>query len=79
MSQPYAYEILNELRELPMRFKDFSSVCRVEKTRSKRLKELISIGLIVLTTSTRFGERPTIVYGITRTGKKILRILDQIE
>jgi DNA-binding HxlR family transcriptional regulator len=73
----YSREMLRFLEE-PRRFKDLSAVCRVEKTRSERLREFERFNLIKVK-PTRVGRRPVSIYRISETGRKALKLSDEID
>ena len=71
LGKPYALEILEALFTGPKRYSDLS-VCPIEKTRAKRLKELKSEGLIETTVREKAG-RDFVHYKLTEKGQEVLR------
>ena len=72
---PYTYEILLEVSKGPKRFVDLKDACPNEKTRSKRLKELLRGELIKPVVLEDSRNRPRVFYVLTRKGVKVLDAL----
>ncbi len=68
----YSLDILEALLNGPKRFTDLSESCPIEKTRSKRLKELKEKELINVVVLER-KRRNFVHYKITEKGEDILR------
>ncbi len=77
LSKKYAYNMLKKMEEGPKRFKEFSDVCRIEKMRSQRLKEFEKLNLIKVNIK-REGRRVFPVYELSDTGKKTLKLAEDI-
>ena len=77
IGKPYSMDILQSLFESPKRFTDLGRACPIEKTRSKRLKELSDNNLIEAIVKP-IGKRNFVHYTLTKEGessfKKILDI-----
>lgn len=76
IGKTYTYEILSALRE-EKRFKELAEACHIEKMRTERLKELESAGLVKVRLE-RIGRRPVSIYGLTDSGKKILKLAEEM-
>ena len=68
----YSLDILEALLNGPKRFSDLSEACPIEKTRSKRLKELKEKELINVVVLER-KRRNFVHYNITEKGEDVLR------
>ena len=68
----YALDILEALQSSPKRFSDLNKACPIEKTRSKRLKELLAQDLIQTVVGEK-GKRHFVHYKITEKGEGALR------
>ena len=68
----YSLDILEALFNGPKRFSDLGKACPIEKTRSKRLKELKQEGLIDVVVMER-GRRNFIHYKLTEKGEEVIR------
>lgn len=77
LSQSHAMEILRSLNEKPMRFLDLKDVCRSNRTRSVRLKELENKGLVKAVPE-MIGRRAYTFYEITPIGKKALNLGEKL-
>jgi DNA-binding HxlR family transcriptional regulator len=73
LGQSHALEILSSLNEKPMRFIDLKEVCKSNRTRSARLKELEKKGLIK-TVPKMIRRRAYTFYEITPSGKQALEL-----
>jgi DNA-binding HxlR family transcriptional regulator len=75
IGKPYSLDIMMSLFESPKRFTDLNKACPIEKTRTKRLKELLDEGLIDVTVKP-IGKRNFMHYILTKKGedtfKKVL-------
>lgn len=76
LGRPYAYSILESLKE-PKRFGELAKACPIEKTRSKRIKELLDAGLIVHHFGAE-GAKGFICYKLSKKGERILKILNKV-
>lgn len=76
IGKTYTYEILSALKE-EKRFKELAEACLIEKMRTERLKELESAGLVKVRVE-RIGRRPVSIYGLTDSGKKILKLAEEM-
>ncbi len=72
IGKPYSMDILESLFESPKRFTDLNKVCPIEKTRSKRLKELTNEDLIG-TIIKLIGKRNFIHYILTEKGEEVFK------
>ena len=72
IGNPYAMNILQSLFESPKRFSDLNKACPIEKTRAKRLKELMNIGLIEAIVKP-IGKRNFVHYKPTKKGEEVFR------
>jgi len=76
IGKPYSMDILHSLSESPKRFSDLNRACPIEKTRSKRLKELTDEKFIEAIIKS-IGKRNFVHYNLTRKGERIFKkILD---
>ncbi len=75
---PYVYEILLEISRGPKRFVDLRRACPNEKTRSRRLKELLRKGLIKAILIENSKNRPRVHYVLTEKGNKVLIALNML-
>lgn len=77
MGNPYAMDILQSLFESPKRFTDLGKACPIEKTRAKRLKELMDNNLIEAIVKP-INKRNFVHYKLTKKGedtfKKVMDI-----
>ncbi len=76
IGKTYTYEILSALKE-EKRFKELAEACSIEKMRTERLKELENAGLVKVRLE-RIGRRPVSIYGLTESGKKILKLAEEM-
>ncbi len=76
LSKKYTYEILNKLQS-PRRFKELGDICKIEKMRTQRLKELEKINLIKVTPK-RMDGRSISLYEISGKGRKVLKISEEL-
>ncbi|RLF16092.1 MAG: hypothetical protein DRJ97_02005 [Thermoprotei archaeon] len=74
----YIYEILLEISKGPKRFVDLKEACPNEKTRSKRLKELLRKQLIKAVVLEDPFNRPRIFYVLTEKGDRVLSALRKL-
>ena len=77
ISKPYAYEILETLSIIPKRYSQIE-VCKVDRTKTKRLKELKKFGLIE-NMIVKGKDRNFIAYIITRKGMDVLDKLKNLK
>jgi DNA-binding HxlR family transcriptional regulator len=77
LGQSHALEILKALDEKSMRFVDLENVCKSNRTRSARLKELEEKGLIK-TTPKIMEHRAYTFYEITPLGKEVLALCEKL-
>lgn len=78
LGKAYSIELLEDLFNGPKRFSDLGESCRIEKTRSRRLKELKQHGLIETTALDRKA-RSFIHYRVTERGKQILEKVRRLD
>jgi len=76
IGKTYTYEILSALKG-EKRFKELAEACQIEKMRTERLKELENAGLVRVRLE-RIGRRPVSIYGLTDSGKKILKLAEEM-
>jgi len=74
LGRSYAVEILESLGKQPKRFVDLKDVCKSNRTRTVRLKELKGEGLIAATPK-MLGDRAYTFYEITPLGKRALELV----
>jgi len=77
IGKPYAMDILESLSKSPKRYSELSNICSIDKTKTKRLKELKKAKLIE-TISKELDERTFVYYKLTDKGKKIFNTLLQL-
>ena len=77
LSSSHAIEILSSLNEKPMRFLDLEEVCRSNRTRSVRLRELEEKGLIRAVPK-MIERRAYTFYEITVLGKEALALAEKL-
>ncbi len=77
IGKPYCLDILEALLQNPKRFSDLNKACPIEKTRSKRLKELKVEGLIEVIVMEK-GRRDFMHYKLTEKGESVLRKAKEI-
>ena len=75
--KPYAYEILESISVLPKRYSQID-VCKVDRTKTKRLKELKKYGLIE-NMIVKGKDRDFIAYIITRKGMDVMDELKNLK
>ena len=68
----YSLDILEALQSSPKRFSDLNKACPIEKTRSKRLKELMKANFVETVVKEK-GKRHFVHYKITGRGESTLR------
>ncbi len=68
----YALSILESLFQSPKRFTDLSQACPIEKTRSKRLKELQENNLIEVIVK-KINKRNFVHYKLTKEGEELFK------
>jgi DNA-binding HxlR family transcriptional regulator len=73
LGNSHALEILDSLNKEPMRFVDLKNVCKSNRTRNVRLKELKEEGLIKAVPKMS-KERAYTFYEITTIGKRALEL-----
>ena len=78
LGQSYVADLLASISEKPKMFKDLSPVCPNERTRSKKLKELVEEGLVT-TVALKVERRHFVHYKLTEKGKKLVRALSAIK
>ncbi len=72
IGETYAMDILQSLFESPKRFTDLGKACPIEKTRAKRLKELMDNNLIEAIVKP-IGKRNFVHYKLTKKGEEVFR------
>jgi DNA-binding HxlR family transcriptional regulator len=77
LSRSHAIEILSSLNKKPMRFLDLEDVCRSNRTRSVRLRELEGKGL-VRAVPKMIERRAYTYYEITDLGKEALALAEKL-
>jgi len=77
LSKSHAVEILESLSKEPSRFVDLKNICKSNRTRAMRLRELKSEELIKAVPKIA-GERAYTFYEITPLGKKALKLVESI-
>lgn len=77
VSKLYSLDILEALLQNPKRFSDLNKACPIEKTRSRRLKELKENNLIDVVVMER-KTRNFIHYKLTEKGESTIRIIQEI-
>lgn len=77
LSRSHAIKILSSLSKKPMRFLDLKDVCKSNRTRSVRLKELEKKGL-VRAVPKLIERRAYIFYEITALGKEALDLAEKL-
>jgi DNA-binding HxlR family transcriptional regulator len=77
LGKSHALEILESLSEKPMRFVDLKEVCKSNRTRTVRLKELKEEGLIRALPKLS-KDRAYTFYEITLKGKRTLKLVEKI-
>lgn len=77
LGKSHAVEILESLSRKPMRFVDLKEVCKSNRTRTTRLKELKEEGLIKALPKLA-KERAYTFYEITPMGKRTLKLIEKI-
>lgn len=78
LGEPYVVDILQSLYESPKRFKDLESACRVEKTRTEKLRKLEESNL-VSTKSDKDGKKSVIKYCLTKKGIESIKHINSLE
>ena len=73
LGNSHAVEILDSLNKAPMRFVDLKNVCKSNRTRNVRLKELREEGLIKPLPKMS-NDRAYTFYEITPVGKRALEL-----
>ena len=71
LKNSYIFEILGAIAEKPRRYTDLAMVCPNETTRSRRMKELKTEGLINANVMA-VGKKNAIFYKLTSKGQKLL-------
>ncbi|MBS3098500.1 winged helix-turn-helix transcriptional regulator [Candidatus Woesearchaeota archaeon] len=75
IGKPYALDILETISKSPKRYSDLKEVCPVDKTRTKRLRELELLGLTeTINKKIEEKDRTFIHYRLTKRGKNIVSI-----
>lgn len=77
LGRSHAIEILNSLNKEPKRFLDLKDVCRSNRTRVERLRELEEKGL-VRTVPKLIERRAYTLYEITVLGKDALDLAEKL-
>jgi DNA-binding HxlR family transcriptional regulator len=77
LGQSHAMDILDSLKKKPMRFLDLKEVCKSNRTRSARLKELENKGLIRAVPK-MINRRAYTFYEITPIGKEALALVEKL-
>jgi len=72
IGKPYALPVLESLAKNPKRYSDLGGSCYIDKTRTKRLRELEEEGLIKTITKKEPKGRTFVYYALTEQGKKIM-------
>jgi len=78
LAQPYALEILRELKK-PRRYRDLKKVCGNDRTLSKRLRELTEIGYIEAVALRCDKGKFANYYKLTKKGIALLEKVKKIE
>jgi DNA-binding HxlR family transcriptional regulator len=74
LGRPYALEILQSLHQAPKRYTDLKNICPVDKTRTKRLRELEKEELIeTISLKIENKHRTFIHYKLSKKGAKIVQ------
>lgn len=71
-------ELLISISKTPKRFKDLSKVCPNERTRSKRIKQLMKANWIT-TISLNVKDRHFVHYELTRKGQNVVEELTKLK
>jgi len=77
LGKSHAVEVLRALKEGPKRFLDLKEVCNSNRTRSARLRELESKGL-VKTIAKIVGRRAYTFYELTPIGREALELCEKL-
>ncbi|MCR8488943.1 MAG: winged helix-turn-helix transcriptional regulator [Crenarchaeota archaeon] len=77
LSKSHALEILESLSKKPMRFVDLKEVCKSNRTRTSRLKELKEEGLIRVSPKLT-KDRAYTFYEITTKGRRALKLIEKL-
>ncbi|MBI4019824.1 MAG: winged helix-turn-helix transcriptional regulator [Candidatus Aenigmarchaeota archaeon] len=78
LGKKYTYGMLKSLEKGPKRFKGLEDICRIEKMRAHRLRELRSLDLIQARAK-RVDGRAVSLYSLSEKGKSILRLAEDIK
>ena len=78
IGKKYTYEMLRSLEKGSKRFKAMHDVCKIEKMRVQRLRELESLELIKVRAK-RIGRRAVSIYSLSEKGKKALKLAENIK
>ena len=78
LGKKYTYEMLESLERSPKRFTEISDVCKVDKMRAQRLRELESLDLIKAKAK-RIGRRAVSIYSLSEKGRKALRLAEELK
>jgi DNA-binding HxlR family transcriptional regulator len=78
IAQPYVIEILNELKK-PRRYKELKSVCKNDRTLTKRLKMLKGMGFIEIIPIKNEEDKFLNSYRITKKGKELLNEVKKLK
>lgn len=76
LTNKYTEDMLISLKK-PKRFKELSGACKGEKMRTQRLRELEKFNLIKVKPE-RIGGRSVSIYEISETGKKALKLAEEV-
>ena len=77
LSKSHGVKILDSLNEEPQRFVDLEEICNSSRTRTMRLKEFKSEGLVEAIPKMSCGRAYTF-YTLTPTGKRALELAKMI-
>lgn len=77
LAQSHALDILRSLNKKPMRFVDLKDVCKSNRTRSARLKDLQEKSLITVVPK-MIGRRAYTFYEISNVGKEALDFVEKL-
>jgi DNA-binding HxlR family transcriptional regulator len=75
----FAFGIMKDMKKEPKRFTDFYNSCPNETTRSKKLKKLEQLHLIVQKSIGTGDKKVHPYYLLTDKGKKVLEILEELK
>lgn len=78
LGRKYTYDILKSLENRSRRFKEMADVCKGEKMRAQRLKELRSVELIKVRAK-RVEGRPVSIYSLSEKGKRTIKLAEELQ